>query len=735
MHKVFNYLKNSDLKYIFLLALLCLVGFWQVSFMIHPLKWDIIDYYFPSRLMLGEMLHQGSLPLWVPYQTLGFPLHAEPQTGAWYPITLLLGFVKGYSINMMSVEFMLHVFLSGWGMFTLGKTLKYHSNTSFLIAIAYMFSGFITGNAQHLTFIINAAWIPFVLSAFISLFNEKSIFNALKLSFFGYMLLSAGYPAYLFILAYLFLFIFLYFLWIEFQQNRIQGVFNYLKYLSLSGVVLAIVSTIVITSMYFVMPFLSRAHGITPIEALVCPFSPQCAVSFLTPLAVNIKNGWEVFNTDMSMANGYFGIILLVFAIVGLWIKKAPLQWLFLIISILCLLISFGESTPLRMFLYDYIPLMNLFRFPSVFRFFFILFILIVAGNVIQKTFIENKVKPIQIYITAAILAISMLVTILVFRFQGYLDIKNTVMHDLFTFSKKGTFSQQFVIQAAIQIGVLSLFLFIIFRYKLSLTSLKLVTLLVIGEMLLSTQLVAPYTVYDGEITNNQCKKFIQTLPTGFPIPNNDAVIKNESLVKKEIPFWRNTCVLNKRISQEGFTSFKFNDFRFLEDLMPEFFSSMLNNSPVYLTNSIFPFEKLKSHYLQKQFDSTFIYLDSADYTGVKEIATFDSLVGSAKIVKFSPTKVTVEVDAQRSAVVVYLQNRFTGWHTTINGKESKMLKVNRALMGVVVPAGKSTVIFEYRPKAIIIAYFISLISFFVLTLVLLFLWIRKESKRYCLPK
>jgi len=731
MQSFVRYIKNSDIKYLLLLALLSLFGDWQIGFMVHPMKWDMMDYFFPSRLIIGEMLQQHILPLWNPYQLLGYPIYADPQSGAWYPITWVIGLANGYSINMINFEYLLHVFLAGWGMFELGKTLGYQRTISFIIAVGYMFSGFMTGNAQHLSWIISAAWLPFVIAGFITLAKEKSLVSALRLSFFGFLMLTGGYPAFVFVLMYLLLFLLIFYTIVEYRERKIKGILHYYKYVAISIAVLLICSSIVVVSNYYLIPELTRSAGISPQKALFSPFSPQSMLSFFAPLSVVFNGGFDFFQADLSMTNGYFGIILFIFLIVGLWIKKTPIQWIFLSFALVTLLISFGSYTPIRMFLYDHIPLMNLFRFPSMFRLFFILFFLLSAGNSIQQIFVTKKKVPISVFIVSLVLILGMGSYILVLKNQGYLDIKNFISHDLFVFSLKSTFHQHFVFHAAIQIILLFSFLAILFKFKATRTSLLLICALVSMEMFVSTQLTAPYTVFDTTIPNSKYQSFINTMPPQFPIPKMTPVILNESDSKKDCPLWRNTCIYNKTISHEGFNPFKLNSIKQLEDSLPGFFTTFLNNPVVYLSNSIFPANQLKIHYAQKQFDPTFIYLEDEEYYNNKSIATFDSILGTTEIVEYLPNKVKVSVNASKEALLILLQNRFPGWKVSINGAAVKIMTVNTTTMGVRLPAGKSMVVFEYSPTPIYIGYYLSIFGFVVLSIFLLFCTIRKIRKQY----
>jgi hypothetical protein len=75
-----------------------------------------------------------------------------------------------------------------------------------------------------------------------------------------------------------------------------------------------------------------------------------------------------------------------------------------------------------------------------------------------------------------------------------------------------------------------------------------------------------------------------------------------------------------------------------------------------------------------------------------------DDRVGTARIVRDLPTTVEVEVDAERAGLLVLADTWYPGWRATVNGRQVSVLPVNLALRGVIVPAGRSTVVFRFRP-------------------------------------
>ena len=157
-------------------------------------------------------------------------------------------------------------------------------------------------------------------------------------------------------------------------------------------------------SFYESKQFITRSSGVSLEEALMHPFSFQSLISIILPFSVTAPT--HFFNSDVSMINGYFGFIPFLFIILLFVNKnlKKHLNWILIII--VSLLIAAGDQTPFRTFLYNYIPGMNQFRYPSIFRYFFI------GGCIIlfSKSFLEFKnehIKKLQIILTVALICIS----------------------------------------------------------------------------------------------------------------------------------------------------------------------------------------------------------------------------------------------------------------------------------------------------------------------------------------
>jgi hypothetical protein len=71
---------------------------------------------------------------------------------------------------------------------------------------------------------------------------------------------------------------------------------------------------------------------------------------------------------------------------------------------------------------------------------------------------------------------------------------------------------------------------------------------------------------------------------------------------------------------------------------------------------------------------------------------------GSAEIVAEVPGEVTVIADMETPGLLVLADLWTSGWAASVNGHPLPVLRVNHAVRGVELPAGRSTVVFRYEP-------------------------------------
>jgi len=678
----------------------------------------MIDCYLPWRYHIGECLQHGKFPFWNPYQDLGYPIHADPSSGAWYPIVWIIGYFFGYDVFTIGMEMWLHIIVAGIGFYKLSNTLQNNNNISFIAAISYMLCGIFIGNAQHLTYTISACWIPFILNYYIRMISEPSYLNSIKTAIPLFLLLTGGYPAFTIILFYFISILFIY----AILSNRINKKYfaPFIKRNALFFILTIILSSGLLISVWEVSPYISRTNDFGIKQALFCPFSPQSSISFILPFVV-IKN-MDFFATDLSMSNAYFGILFFMFFIASFFIKKPTLYKIIFAFSFACLLASFGSYLPVREFLFDYVPLMNLFRFPSSFRLFVIIGFIILAAHWLDFFMKNETKKTIKIIKIILYTFIILLITIIIIaRLQGYLTIKQFVANELFIFSDVSTIFQHAAFQGAIQLLVISSFLYLLIKIKNKQTLLKYTAVIVAVELIISTQLNAPYTAYFHQFSAKESNVHFKKFPSGFPQLPDIAIADVNSSEMYFGPFWKNVNIIQKQVSAEGFNSFAFTGREFFRDKTPQHYNLILKNKIIFLSDEIHPESELEQFIKDSSFTQRTVILNNIDYLKIKKEGIKSTEGDIAQLIYFAPDSFIVNTQTKEQQIITLLQNNYKGWNVYINNKISTIYTSNKSLISAIVPKGNNTVSFVYNNTKIKFSYFTSALALLTLCSILLY--------------
>jgi len=676
----------------------------------HPLKYDMIDQAYPWRYLIGECLQDGILPLWNPYQLLGSPIHADPQSSAWYPVTWFFGYLFGYDIYVISFDFLLHIFLAGMGMFYLAKQLKYRDETAFIMGVSYMLSGFFIGNAQHFMWIISGTWIPFITGAFLSLKNVPSISGAVKLGLAFFMIMTGGYPAFIFLLLYLLTAIFILFMIDYIRKKEYRALFRFTKYLGISGVFTIISGMVVLISVYHLQDAITRGTGVTLRQALFGAFTPKSFVSFILPFA-SIRD-MDFYGTDLSMSNAYFGLLTLIFFVAGLMIRRTKLVNLFLAWGLFCLAASVGSALPVREFLYDYVPFMNLFRFPALFRIFFILSFIIVAGFAFDEwrkgsLNLAGRLRIIKLAVAGLLLGF-----VVYALFQKGLNMMYFIKYQLLIFSEKSLIIQHILFQGTVQLIFLTFFFILLTKWQFKKYALAGLIFIAGADMIIATRLNGPYTLYSHLFKSREVYAHASQFPEGFPVPGPGPVIDNRDSRKLVYQtFWRNLNIFHKQVSFEGYNPLHLKGFEEMADNHPKLFETILQNPLVYLADRVSPLDSLFFHEQEENFIKKRVYFDEDEYQSLRQVNFTSNSDDTVYITAFSPVLVNTKCINKGEVLLNLLQNNYYGWKASVDGQPVEIITGNMGFIAVRVPAGEHEVAFSYDSVGVRIGFWVTLLA------------------------
>jgi len=123
---------------------------------------DIWHLNYPMKHFYQEGLAQGRLPLWCSFIGTGFPLHAEGQVAALYPLNLALFWILPLAIAF-NWGILIHVVLSGVFAALYARQLGAARSCTLVAAVIFAFSGFFVTHLKHVNMTASAIWIPLLL--------------------------------------------------------------------------------------------------------------------------------------------------------------------------------------------------------------------------------------------------------------------------------------------------------------------------------------------------------------------------------------------------------------------------------------------------------------------------------------------------------------------------------------------------------------------------------------------
>ena len=116
---------------------------------------------YPLRVLSGQMLRAGHLPLWDPWIWSGTPLLGGLNAGSLYPGIWLYAVLPGlvaWTANLVFVYWVAAI-----GVYVLARMYGLRPLASVIGAVSFAFVGSMTAQMVHLGVVQGAAWIPWMM--------------------------------------------------------------------------------------------------------------------------------------------------------------------------------------------------------------------------------------------------------------------------------------------------------------------------------------------------------------------------------------------------------------------------------------------------------------------------------------------------------------------------------------------------------------------------------------------
>ncbi|HYM65389.1 MAG TPA: YfhO family protein [Candidatus Sulfotelmatobacter sp.] len=781
--KIINFLKKR--KYHFLLFFVTILFFNKLFF--NPsamlLPGDTLgSAYFPKYFFSSFIKLYKEIPLWNPYMFSGMPFQADPSSSMFYPLNLLFLIIPtGYSFGYL---YFLDIFLIGLFTYLFAKSINLDNFSSFISGLIFMFSGEIVFRiyAGHLYILDAIVWLPIFLTLLEMLLKTKksifAVFGAIPIA----LMIFAGHSQFTFYnILFSSFYFFLRLLFLYKKNKNILEIFNLILnffFLIFVGIFL---SAIQLFPSLELSRLSERSSGISFEFAKAFSLHPYQLLSFIFPYFF----GSPFNNTFWGKGNfwetcAYLGIIPLFLALFSILHNKNKYVFIFFSSAIIAIILSFGGYTPVYELFFKSFPFFNLFRAPARFLYLYSFSISILSGfginYILNNKF--NRVKIVRLK-TLSLTLISVSFFTILFSlilnsskninfYEKFILRNNSLAIGINHFVVLKQFSSD-IFNFSILIMSFFILLYLFLKSKVSKNVFKIVASLIIfidlwtfGSRVIDVskanqQYVVPsvinkilqdkstYRVFSqtGEYSNISIVNNIQIL-TGY----NGEYLKNYRdflwlTGKYENTPFESFIIINSidNLGPLNLLNTKYviwnkkitvKNLKYINEYSENNIKSYLYENTSFLPRAYVVSDKaLKENkfIISKKIDKlpNFAKLDSPIFLNLDKTYILEN----AKIANYSPNKIEINVNMEKSGYLVLSEIYYPGWKAYDNNKETEVLKGDYIFRTIFLSKGHHNIKFIFNPESFKIGKLISLSTlFFILVSLILFLKPKASYKR-----
>lgn len=660
-----------DKPFIGYLLLICLV-FWPLSLGIYALQYDAVDVYLPWRFFGSEVLQNGDVPLWNPFQDGGYPFYADHQYSIWNPEFFIVSIFGRYNAYTIQALYLCYLVLGGLGFRYLLKELGISLKVAFYGGILFMLSGIMVGHAQSVISILGAVWLPWSLGAYIRLLKDNfRIKDILRCIICLFLMLAAGYQAVSIMLFYVLLALGLHHLIGLIKNKDWKKVKRFVAAHISLGLFIGVLLLGTILSLIEIAPYLTRLSGVSIADTQKSIFHPKALLSVLYPMA-SVKQ--EITGMSVTTLNVFSGTVSLFFLFfVKKYYKKkhSPQLLVLLVFGIIYGLASMGPHTFVQPLFAKYVPGCDLFFYAVFYSYFTWIALLILVCIGFEYFLKEGKVKYIMYFFGSIILIYGVSVIV---SWDAWNEIGEKWTPNWSVTFRELSKKAAVLVQSIVHLSIVAVFVAIYFftRHKKALLSIFLIT-----ELAVISQLNIPISGH-GTTRTASIDNYLATKKSGFSLLNEHENLSKSEKEGQYGSIWRNHGNFTNLPALNGWTSFH-----------------LAAREETYVNHTEMTEELL---------DKPFVYIKSGE--------------GSAKLIEFEPNQFKIQFrSAKNGDTLVIQQAKYPGWEAKVNGQKTEIFKGN-VFEQLIPVSGNGTVSMNFKNDSIRILFYVTHLGFILLLIV-----------------
>lgn len=687
---------------------------------------DIINQIYPWKHFTIQTYSLGQIPFWNPHSFSGTLHLANYQSAIFSPFNLfffILPFIDAWSflvlLQPLLAAFFTFLFVRSLGRSTIGGLIS---------SISFMFCGFITCWMGYQTLAFAVLFLPLSLFGIEKYFstNKKRFLILLSitipLSFF-----SGHFQISLYFLISIFVYVFIKFLLTKDLKNSLFCILY-----TLFGLLLSMPQLIPSIEVYSSS---LRSGLFLKLEAIPLSYFP----TFLSPDFYGnpvTRNDWFGHYAEW---NAYIGVIALILAIYSILNKKNRQTLYLFIFSIIVLLLAF--NTPLLSLLVALkIPVLSTSaasRIIVLFSFFFSILASFGFDNLCLdiKNGNNKKIFTLNIFISLLFISMWLIVLLKVLPFDKTIIARQNLILPTLIFIAFAFFVFLFIkfkkrkkIIILFSIALLILISFdmlrfatkwmpfdpkdLVFKETETLTKLKQLTGVdrFLGNLGGETVIYYSFSSVEGydAVYIKRYGEFMNYLSNGKLIIPERSVVhisKRGEFTPKAINLLGIKYIVHKKADARAIWAFPFWEYE------KETFTLIYEDEKyqIFENNNVFPRAFLINKYqvikedkeiLNTMFSPNFDLRNEVIVEEDINLKKIDGNPGEVKILKYTPNKISLSVDAKTDSLLFLSDTYYPGWNVKVNGEDKKIYRTDYTFRGVVIEKGKHLVEFYYFPQS-----------------------------------
>lgn len=750
-----------------------------------PFFRDLVSYFYPIKFSVAEAFKAGELPLWDRHMAAGFPIMAGFQSAVFYPPSVVFDLLPFFAA--VRFTFVFHYAVAASGSYVLIRSWKYPIYVSLIGALLFSFGGTTVSLTNLLNHFQGAVWLPWSIYFWERAIRIRRWSAVAHFSLVALCQLLAGSPE-----------IFLLSIGLVVLdtirlsgKEGFSGLSGNIARLSLAGLIVVGLGMVQLLPTVELILNSRRDQPIPVSEALAWSMRPSSLIGILLPTLEADSSTY--LGARLLFAEGapflltsYMGVI----AIFGLcaWFgasrmkDRVVLAGLF-VLSLLCAL---GSYTPIYPFLYTWLPLLRVIRFPE--KFYYATYALLIFATVRGLAAFGDRELVRVTRCVAAAIPLAWIIVYITFRWDPYLLARWIPPYHAdrasVTIDPTTIAAILFSLEKQIAVSTLIAAIFLLAQLQLLREALwqSLLILVVFADLSIANKQL--HFLRKTDVVQNAVRLLekppadhgrIFYYPPGNNLHPSFVTVTGNPTYEKGTEIALNNLLPNAGMLY-GFEYFQdidalgrrsYTDFlNFINTLAPDQRVRLLRALNVKYVVAFHPlegkglklFREFPEHYsqlfevtggvprayvaaraifdpdplstLRRVASETFEPLHDVVVNAATQSGARTSFQGDATINLYQNNKVQIDARLNEAGILVLTDAFYPGWRVFVDGNERKILRANYLFRGVEVAAGHHKVEFDYDPVSFKIGLVVSSLTAALLTAVPLIGLIRRRAFR-----